>query len=69
MEDKRDKRLDTPSESNTEKHINFLDAEERSGGSENDQRFGHTKEDEERRKEWEQGLEEGRKAAHENNTP
>lgn len=69
MEDNQDKRLDIPSEANREKHINFMDAEEKTS-SENisdGDRFGGTKEDEERRKEWQQGLEEGRKAARQNN--
>lgn len=68
MQDNQDKRLDIPAEANREKHINFLDAEERTS-SENvsdDKRFGGTKEDEKRRKQWEQGLEEGRKAASKN---
>jgi hypothetical protein len=68
MEDKKDKRLDTPSEANREKHINFMDAEEKTA-TENvsdDKRFGGTKEDAERRKQWEQGIEEGRKAAQNN---
>ncbi len=68
MEDNKDPRLDIPAEANREKHINFMDAEERTS-TENisdDNRFGSTKEDEERRKQWQQGLEEGRKAAQNN---
>jgi hypothetical protein len=68
MNENQDKRLDIPSEANREKHINFMDAEERTA-SENvsdDKRFGNTKEDEERRKQWQQGLDEGRKAASQN---
>lgn len=65
MQNEQDKHLDIPAEANREKHINFPDAEERtaSGNRSDDKRFGSTKEDEGRRKQWEQGLEEGRKAA------
>jgi len=66
MEPRQDKQLDTPSEANTEKHVNFLNAEGTSG---NNRQADQTKEEKDRRKEWEQGLEEGRKAATENNTP
>lgn len=68
MHNDQDKRLDIPAEANREKHINFLDAEERtgSGNESDDKRFGSTKEDADRRKQWEQGLEEGRKAAKQN---
>lgn len=69
MEENTDKRLDTPAEANREKHINFMDAEEKTSfqnSSEND-RFGSNREDEERRMEWQQGLEEGRKAASQSN--
>ena len=66
MEPRQDKQLDTPSEANTEKHVNFLDAEETSG---NTRQAGQTKEDKDRQKEWEQGLEEGRKGANKNDTP
>lgn len=68
MEENTDKRLDIPAEANREKHINFLDAEEKTS-SENiadSDRFGSSKEDEERRKQWQQGLEEGRQAANQN---
>ncbi len=68
QENNNDKRLDIPAEANQEKHINFMDAEERTASeniSDND-RFGSTKEDEERRRQWQQGLEEGRKAAEQN---
>jgi hypothetical protein len=69
MEENNDKRLDIPSEANREKHINFMDAEEKTSTenvSDND-RFGGTKEDEERRRQWQEGLDEGRKAAAQNN--
>ena len=61
--------MDVPSEANREKHINFLDAEERTANENiaDDKRTGGTKEDAERRKQWEQGLEEGRKASSQNN--
>jgi hypothetical protein len=63
MDKQQDTRLDIPSEANREKHINFMEAEERASGGSADDQSGSTKEDKERRKEWEQGLEEGRKAA------
>jgi hypothetical protein len=64
MQDNNDKRLDIPSEANREKHINFMEAEERtgSGNTSDSDRFGHSDDDEKRRKEWQQGLEEGEKA-------
>ena len=68
MEDKRDKRLDVPSEANREKHINFLEAEERTS-SENisdNERFGNTDDDKKRREEWQCGLEGGEKAKNNN---
>ena len=63
-----DKRIDIPSETNREKQINFMDAEEKTT-SENvsdENRFGSSKEDEERRRQWQEGLEEGRKSAEQN---
>ena len=68
MENNKDPRLDVPAEANREKHINFMDAEEKTaaGNVSEEDRFGSTKEDTERRKEWQQGLEEGRKAAQNN---
>jgi hypothetical protein len=56
-ERKIDPNLDIPSEANTTKHINFLDVENESSGRE-----GKNKDDsnEERRKQWERGLEEGK---------
>jgi hypothetical protein len=65
QEKNTDPRLDIPAEANREKHLNFLDAEDKTSAenvSDSDH-FGSTKEDEERRKEWKQGLEEGKKAA------
>ena len=64
MQDKNDKRLDIPSEANREKHINFLEAEERTTtekSSDND-RFGHTDDDEKRKEAWQNGLADGEKA-------
>jgi hypothetical protein len=68
MENNKDLHLDIPAEANREKHINFMDAEEKTSAENisDDDRFGSTKEDEERRKQWQQGLEEGRKAAQNN---
>jgi hypothetical protein len=64
MQDDRDKRLDIPSEANREKHINFLEAEERTAADNisDENRFGHSDDDEKRREEWQQGLAEGEKA-------
>lgn len=69
MQDGQDKRLDIPAESNREKHINFMDAEEKAGAGSmaDDNCFGSAREDEERRKQWQQGLQEGREAASQNN--
>ncbi|HET7897886.1 MAG TPA: hypothetical protein VFL47_09460 [Flavisolibacter sp.] len=64
MNQDKDKHFRTPSEANTDKHINFLEAE--NNGSNN--RSAQTKEDKERRNEWERGQEEGRKAANQNKT-
>ena len=70
MDDKNDPRLDIPAEANREKHLNFMEAEERtvSDNVSDSDRFGSTKEDEERRRQWQEGLEEGRKAAEQNNS-
>lgn len=68
MDRKDEKRLDIPSEANREKHINFMDAEEKTA-SENiadDKRFGTSDEDKERRRQWQEGLEEGKKSANQN---
>jgi hypothetical protein len=68
MENNKDQRLDIPAEANREKHINFMDAEEKtsSGNISDSDRFGSTKEDAERRRQWQEGLEEGRQAAQNN---
>ena len=70
MDDKNDARLDIPAEANREKHLNFMEAEEKtvSDNISEDDRFGSTKEDEERRRQWQEGIEEGRKAAEQNNS-
>lgn len=68
MNKKDEKRLDIPSEANREKHINFMDAQEKTA-SENisdEKRFGASDEDKERRRQWQEGLEEGRKSADQN---
>ena len=52
-----DPHLDTPSEANREKHINFPEAEEE--GSEQTAGSSNTSD---RQKEWKQGIEEGREA-------
>lgn len=49
----KDISLDIPAEANREKHIDFLESDNPSGDS------GQTKEDKERRKEWEDGMREG----------
>ena len=63
MNDNNDKRLDIPSEANRDKHINFLEAEERTSDnkSSDKDRFGHSKDDETRREAWQKGLKEGEK--------
>ena len=67
MADNKDQHLNIPSESNREKHINFLEAEERTGSSTgDDNRFGHSDDDQKRREEWQRGLEEGENARKEN---
>jgi hypothetical protein len=50
-----DKRLDTPSELNREKHINFMEVEESTGYNKTTDR----QVTEQRKEEWEKGLEEG----------
>jgi hypothetical protein len=68
MEKKEDIHLGIPAEANREKHLNFREAEEKTSAeniSDND-RFGSDKEAEERRKQWQQGLEEGRRNANKN---
>lgn len=53
----RDPNLDIPSEANTDKHINFLDVES------NEQNSGNNRVDretQERREQWQQGLQEGK---------
>ena len=60
QQETQDIRLDTPGEANREKHINFLEAEEN-----NSQRSGSNVVDDfaaERRRQWEEGIAEGKKA-------
>jgi len=63
MQDRNDKHLDVPSEANREKHINFLEAEERTSGeqSSDKDRSGRSDDDNKQREEWQKGLEEGEK--------
>ena len=63
MQDNTDKRLDIPSEAAREKHINFLEAEEKTSGNKtsDSDRFGSSDDDKKRREEWQKGLEEGEK--------
>jgi hypothetical protein len=53
-----DRNLDIPSEASTEKHINFLDEEDNNNSNRDWQ--GSDRFVEERRKEWQKGLSEGR---------
>lgn len=55
----KDPNLDIPSEANSTKHINFLDVEDT-----NNDTGGNRKDDEtaERQKQWQRGIEEGKKA-------
>jgi hypothetical protein len=48
-----DRRLDTPSEANREKHINFVEAED------TDRDQGNTEKLTDRQKEWRQGIAKG----------
>jgi hypothetical protein len=54
----QDPHIAIPSEANTTKHINFLDAESNDNDT-TDRRDDETKE---RQRQWREGLEEGRKA-------
>lgn len=55
----KDPHLDTPAEANTDEHINFLAIEE--SGDQNTGTPEKDTETKERQKQWQQGLEEGRK--------
>jgi len=57
-----DRHLDTPSESNREKHINYREVEEESSGN-----FMIDKNPTDRQKQWEKGIKEGREGRQ--NTP
>ncbi|HTM93885.1 MAG TPA: hypothetical protein VL095_15795 [Flavisolibacter sp.] len=50
----KDRRLDTPSESNREKHINFREVEEESSGN-----YMIDKSSTDRQKQWKEGIQEG----------
>ena len=56
----KDRHLDTPAEARQDKHINFLEVEE--NGNENAGDNRKDKETEDRRKQWKQGLQEGKEA-------
>jgi hypothetical protein len=58
QEQEPDPHLDTPSEANREKHINFRDIEEESEDVVN---FQNKDEVKKRREQWQQGIEEGKK--------
>jgi hypothetical protein len=55
----KDPSLDTPSEANTTKHINFVDEESNDKQSNAQEKDNAT---EERQKQWKQGLKEGKDA-------
>jgi hypothetical protein len=55
----KDRHLDVPSEANRDKHINFLEIEDPENQNTGNRR--EDKETEERRKQWEQGIEEGKR--------
>ena len=59
----KDRHLDVPAEANTEKHIDFPDYEDVSDQSGQDE--GNRKADEERRRQWQEGLDEGRRSREE----
>ncbi|RYZ19580.1 MAG: hypothetical protein EOO16_19545 [Chitinophagaceae bacterium] len=61
-EQPKDPMLDVPAEANRQKHINFLDNdEERPDSSDREERAR----DEERRRQWEEGLRAGRESSNE----
>ncbi|RYZ29415.1 MAG: hypothetical protein EOO10_06425 [Chitinophagaceae bacterium] len=64
MQDRNDKRLDIPSEANREKHINFLEAEEKASNKQHsgNDHSADSDDNRKRREEWQKGLEEGEKA-------
>jgi hypothetical protein len=57
-QERTDRHLDTPSESNQEKHVNFLQVEEESSH----QIAGGNNRASDRQKQWKQGIEEGEQA-------
>jgi hypothetical protein len=56
----KDPALDVPSEANREKHINFLEEEEKASQITGDVDT-HKEKNDERKKEWERGIEAGRR--------
>ena len=56
----KDKHLDIPAEASMDKHINFLEAEQKTaaGNIPDDERFGSTGQDKERKSEWQKAMEE-----------
>ena len=65
QESNKDIHLDIPSEANREKHINFRDAEEKNNENKDDDTIDEFAK--ERRKEWEQGLSDGKDALEKSN--
>jgi hypothetical protein len=62
-QEENDRHLDIPGEANQEKHINFLEIEEGGGN-----RISNSNVDdfaEERRRQWQEGIAEGKKAREE----
>lgn len=55
----KDSALDTPSEANTGKHINFLEQEEKALDAPEDKKSNP--EDEQRKKKWKEGIEAGKR--------
>jgi hypothetical protein len=60
----KDIHLDTPSEANREKHINFREAEETTNDSTDSDAIDEFAK--ERKEEWDRGIEQGKKAREEN---
>ncbi|TCZ74094.1 hypothetical protein [Flaviaesturariibacter aridisoli] len=58
-EQPKDPMLDVPAEANRQKHINFLDDDERPDSSDREERAR----DQERRRQWEEGLRAGRESS------
>ena len=60
QEQRMDSHLDVPAEANTDKHINFVQMEE---NDVNDNGSNKDRSSQERKKEWKEGLKEGREEA------